>query len=132
VAFITLAQGSENLPSDKTSQPTASPNADTLVYYMGRKDASRIAQQLIEQNCHHGANTPVQILEAVSTARERQWIGNLSQMAAGEADDWFDSSSPALIVIGQALEQKGLKGSSPEIDDCLQNSSALTNSRRRA
>jgi uroporphyrin-III C-methyltransferase len=129
VAFVTLAQGAENVAPGK---PISNPSADTLVYYMGRKDAARIAQQLIDRNAHHGPNTPVQILEAVSTERERQWIGTLAQMAAGQANTWFDSSSPALIVIGQALEQKGLETGSPEIDDGLQNSIALTNSRRRA
>ena len=144
VAFITLAQGSENLVA---GQPMSNPNADTLVYYMGRKDAAKIALQLIEHNAHHGANTPVQILEAVSTSRERQWIGTLAELAAGKADTWLDSSSPALIVIGEALERKTLhstlhstphatlpelQSSSPEINDGLQDSGTLSHSRRRA
>jgi len=140
VAFITLAQGAENLVA---GQPMSNPNADTLVYYMGRKDAARIALQLIGYNAHHGANTPVQILEAVSTSRERQWIGTLAELAAGKANTWFDSGSPALLVIGQALEPKTLhatlhatppelQGSSPEINDSLQDSGTLSNSRRRA
>jgi uroporphyrin-III C-methyltransferase len=136
VAFITLAQGSENLV---TGQPMSNPHADTLVYYMGRKDAAKIAVQLIEHNAHHGAHTPVQILEAVSTSRERQWIGTLAELAAGKADTWFDSSSPALIVIGQALEPKTFEASLPElqssdseINDGLQDSRALSYSRRRA
>jgi uroporphyrin-III C-methyltransferase len=100
VAFVTLAQATEN-PGH--GEPLTNPSADTLVYYMGRKDASRIAQQLIEQNPNHGINTPVQILEAVSTPRERQWGSTLSELAAGKADQWFDRSSPALIMIGEAL-----------------------------
>jgi len=117
VAFITLAQAADDqaLTDGKTSHPIVSPNADTLVYYMGRKDAARIAEQLIAQSTqnnasekisNHGPNTPVHILEAVSTPRERQWFSTLAQLAAGKADQWFDSSSPALIMIGQALEQK--------------------------
>jgi uroporphyrin-III C-methyltransferase len=140
VAFITLAQGSENLVA---GQPMSNPNADTLVYYMGRKDAARIALQLIEHNAQHGASTPVQILEAVSTSRERQWIGTLAELAAGKANTWFDSGSPALLVIGQALEPKilhstlhatlpELQSSSPEINDSLQDSGTLSHSRRRA
>jgi uroporphyrin-III C-methyltransferase len=100
VAFVTLAQATEN---PGYGEPLANPSADTLVYYMGRKDASRIAQQLIEQSPNHGINTPVQILEAVSTPRERQWGSTLSELAAGKADQWFDRSSPALIMIGEAL-----------------------------
>ena len=136
VAFITLAQATENNPhSDESAiQPIANPSADTLVYYMGRKDAARIAQQLIKQSPNHGANTPVQILESVSTPRERQWSSTLSELAAGKADQWFDSSSPALIMIGEALKQsaKELESASPEIDNSLQDSQIITNSIRRA
>ena len=100
VAFITLAQGAENLAP---GQPISNPSADTLVYYMGRKDAALIAQQLIENSSNQNGDTPVQILEAVSTLRERLWTSTLEELAAGKADQWFDSSSPALIMIGKAL-----------------------------
>jgi uroporphyrin-III C-methyltransferase len=102
VAFVTLAQAVE---SAGESKPLANPTADTLVYYMGRKDAARIAQQLIEHSPNHGVDTPVQILEAVSTSRERQWSSTLSELAAGKADQWFDISSPALIMVGEALRE---------------------------
>ncbi len=150
VAFITLAQGSTT--DQPTHQPIENPNADTLVYYMGRKDAARIAEQLIGQgiqknhepvNNHqthrHGPDTPVHILEAVSTARERHWTSTLAELAAGKADHWFDSTSPALIMVGQALGQKDaqiesedLQSPSAKIDDCLQDSRILPNSRRSA
>jgi len=100
VAFITLAQGAENLAP---GQPISNPSADTLVYYMGRKDAARIAQQLIESSPNQNSDTPVQILEAVSSPRERLWTSTLEELAAGKADQWFDSSSPALIMIGEAF-----------------------------
>ena len=132
VAFVTLAQATEN---SGFGYPLTNPSADTLVYYMGRKDASRIAQQLIEQSPNHGINTPVQILEAVSTPRERQWDSTLSELAAGKADHWFDRSSPALIMIGAALKQNAttsLEGSSPEINNRLQDSQVFTHSRRCA
>jgi len=128
VAFVTLAQATEN---PGFGQPLANPSADTLVYYMGRKDAARIAQQLIEQSPNHGSNTPVQILEAVSTPRERQWSSTLSGLAAGKADQWFDTSSPALIMIGEALRQNS-DSSSTEIHNGLQDSQVLTHGRRSA
>lgn len=109
VAFVTLAQSTENVPDTNPHSQISTPNADTLVYYMGRKDATCIAQKLIEQNkqglSKHHSDTPVQILEAVSTPRERQWTSTLAELAAGKADDWFDASSPALIMIGEALAQ---------------------------
>jgi uroporphyrin-III C-methyltransferase len=106
VAFVTLAQGTENVAP---GQPIANPSADTLVYYMGRKDAARIAQNLIEQSPNQNGNTPVQILEAVSTPRERLWTSTLEGLASGKADQWFDSSSPALIMIGAALASHEIK-----------------------
>jgi len=134
VAFITLAQGTENVSH---GQPIANPSADTLVYYMGRKDTARIAQQLIEQSPNQNGDTPVQILEAVSTPRERLWTSSLEELALGKADQWFDSSSPALIMIGEALRTKNqksesLESSSSEINNGLQDSQILANSRRRA
>jgi uroporphyrin-III C-methyltransferase len=134
VAFITLAQGAENLAP---GQPISNPSADTLVYYMGRKDAARIAQQLIENSPNQNGKTPVQILEAVSTPRERLWTSTLEELAAGKADQWFDSNSPALIMIGEALRDKtqslnNLEGPGSEINNGLQDRQILTNGRRRA
>jgi len=143
VAFVTLAQASESIEAN-TLQPIANPSADTLVYYMGRKDAAKIAQQLISQGPHSN-NTPVQILEAVSTSRERLWVGSLEEMALGKADQWFDSNSPALIMVGEALRveqpllqtskstpEQILEATSSKIDNSLQNSGILTNGKRRA
>jgi uroporphyrin-III C-methyltransferase len=145
VAFITLAQGTENLTNHQDQQQSIqNPQADTLVYYMGRKDSSNIAKQLIDGGRNHSAKTPVHILEAVSTKNERHWSSTLGELAQGKANDWFDSASPALIMIGEALREKqqasnetiqqagSLKSSSAEIYNSLQDSLILTNSRRCA
>ena len=142
VAFVTLAQGTENTSSasGKKLQPLENPNADTLVYYMGRKDAAQIAGQLIAANLNHDAATPVHILEAASTPRERHWSSTLGELANGKANHWFDLASPALIMIGEALREKqqasktdeALESSGTEIDNGLQNSSILTDSQRSA
>ena len=140
VAFVTLAQGTENTPSakDDNVHPLAVPNADTLVYYMGRKDAANIAKQLIENSPNHTSNTPVHILESVSTKNERHWSSTLGYLADGKADDWFDSKSPALIMIGEALKEKQhgliekLQSPSAKIDNGLQDSLILANGRRCA
>ena len=141
VAFVTLAQGAENLPDTNQNSPISNPNADTLVYYMGRKDAARVAKQLIEQNTQglskHNAKTPVHILEAVSTPRERHWTSTLAELTAGKADAWFDSSSPALIMIGETLRNESqnseaLKSSGSKINNSLQDRQILSNSRRSA
>jgi uroporphyrin-III C-methyltransferase len=145
VAFVTLAQGTENLANNQApQQPMQNPQADTLVYYMGRKDASNIAKQLIDGKQNHSAKTPLYILEAVSTKNERHWSSTLGELAQGKANDWFDSASPALIMVGEALREKqqtnnetnkqaeSLNSSSAEIHNSLQDSFILTNSRRSA
>jgi uroporphyrin-III C-methyltransferase len=143
VAFVTLAQGTENLGANDSQQPIQNPQADTLVYYMGRKDAAHIAKQLIDNDSQQSSNTPVHILEAVSTKNERHWSSTLGELANGKANDWFDSKSPALIMVGEALREKrrvsnptnpveNLKSSSTEINDGLQDSLIFTDSRRSA
>jgi len=138
IAFVTLAQATEGTENPHPAQPISNPNADTVVYYMGRKDAAKIAQQLIVQDNHHTPDTPVQILEAVSTSKERQWESSLGELAKGKADSWFDSNSPALIMVGEALRNKTeaiiteSESPSSKINDGLQDSSILTNGRRRA
>jgi len=128
VAFVTLAQGTENVTP---GQPISNPCADTLVYYMGRKDAARIAQQLIDQSPNQNGNTPVQILEAVSTPRERLWSSNLQELAAGQADQWFDTRSPALIMIGKALAQR-IPANQEELSSPLTTSLILNSSKHKA
>ena len=141
VAFVTLAQATEGVQDgqgQKVRQPISNPSADTLVYYMGRKDAAKIAQQLISQNCNHTTNTPVQILEAVSTSRERQWLSTLGELAQGKAEHWFNVHSPALILVGESLRPfniesvENLEGSSSKVNDGLQHTEVLSNRRRRA
>jgi uroporphyrin-III C-methyltransferase len=124
VAFVTLAQGNE-LSIDSSS--TQMPSADTLVYYMGRKHAVKIARSLIESG-DKKAGTPVHILEAVSTSRERHCYLTLEELANGEANSWFNPDSPAMIMIGDALDQRPIS----KLDNRLQDSEVFTNSRRSA
>jgi uroporphyrin-III C-methyltransferase len=139
VAFVTLAQGTENLANKKgQKQPIQNPQADTLVYYMGRKDAANIAKHLITNSPNHTSNTPAHILEAVSTQNERHWSSTLEELANGKANDWFDTASPALIMVGEALREKqskitdSLQSAGTKIDNSLQDSLIFTDSRRSA
>jgi len=148
VAFITQAQAN-NIVTDSAGQiaPTASrPNAhasaDTLVYYMGRKDAVSIAQELIAQG--RSMNTPVHLLESVSTPRERIYTTTLAELADNRTESWFNSNSPLLIMIGEALNSRQesqaqiqaadtvLNCSATEIDNGLQDLRVFADSRRSA
>jgi len=154
VAFVTLAQANETENSingdaqKNTTKPLQNPRADTLVYYMGRKDATKIAKKLIESNSQHTNQTPVHILEAVSTKNERHWSSTLGELANGKANEWFDSASPALIMIGEALREHQqttqqatkqtarlthkLESTSAKINDGLQDGRIFADSRRCA
>ena len=148
VAFITQAQAS-NVVTDSAGQitptatlPNAHATADTLVYYMGRKDAVSIAQELIAQG--RPMNTPVNLLESVSTPRERIYTTTLAELADNRTESWFNSNSPLLIMIGEALRNRQesqvqiqaadavLNCSATEIDNGLQDLSVFADSRRSA
>src|SRR6201996_7468445 len=76
-------------------------NADSLVFYMGRDSGVEIARQLIEAG--RSAATPVAVVEACSTARERMLSLTLEELAAGGAQRWVDASQPSLLMIGEAF-----------------------------
>ncbi|RQH08636.1 uroporphyrinogen-III C-methyltransferase [Paraburkholderia dinghuensis] len=76
-------------------------NADSLVFYMGRDSGPDIARELIEAG--RTGTTPVAIVEACSTQRERTLTLTLAALAAGEAQDWLDATQPSLLMIGDAF-----------------------------
>jgi len=76
-------------------------NADSLVFYMGRDSAPEIARQLIEAG--RAGATPVAIVEACSTTRERTLTLTLQGLAEGEAQAWLDPAQPSLLMIGDAF-----------------------------
>ena len=79
-------------------------NADSLVFYMGRDSAPDIAQQLIDAG--RSAATPVAIVEACSTPRERTLTLTLEALAMGEAQTWLDPAQPSLLMIGEAFAER--------------------------
>lgn len=92
-------------------------NADSLVFYMGRDAAPGIARQLIDAG-RSGA-TPVAIVEACSTARERTLTLTLEALAMGAAQAWLEASQPSLLMIGQAFAERasGAAGRESARDD---------------
>lgn len=137
VAFITKARGIDERSSGENNNTAIDlPQADTLVYYMGRKDAIEIAQQLIASG--REPNTPVVIIEAISTAAERSVSLDLAKMAQGKINDWFAADVPALLLVGHAMEKRltaktDLKQFGFGVgDDSLQDLEIFTNGRRSA
>jgi uroporphyrin-III C-methyltransferase len=98
---VALATHSRAPDSEEIRQQAS---ADSLVFYMGRDSAPEIAQQLIDAG--RPASTPVAIVEACSTPRERTLTLTLARMARGEAQDWLDASQPSLLMIGEAFAER--------------------------
>ena len=130
VAFVTMAK------ADHTNTPQEIPNADTLIYYMGRKDNAHIATQLIDSG--RALDTPVVVVESISTAKERKLFLSLRGLQEGLLDEWSNPNAPAILMIGDAFSrvnaQQSLLGDlrHSEVDDRLQDFITLTNSRRSA
>ncbi|REF02827.1 uroporphyrinogen-III C-methyltransferase [Cupriavidus plantarum] len=95
VAFATQAKAADAVDVD------ADVKADTIIYYMGRDQAARIAAQLIARG--KPATTPAWVVEAATTTRQRSHQFTLREMADGDAAAWMDPVQPSLLMIGEAL-----------------------------
>ncbi|WP_043204157.1 uroporphyrinogen-III C-methyltransferase [Paraburkholderia acidipaludis] len=81
--------------------------ADSLVFYMGRNSAADIARQLIAEG--RSGDTPVAVVEACSTPRERMLTITLAGLAEGAASAWFDPTQPSVLMIGRAFAPRSGK-----------------------
>jgi uroporphyrin-III C-methyltransferase len=97
-------------------------DADSLVFYMGRDNAHMIAAELIQAG--RDQNTPVAIVEACSTPRERLFTMTLADLVAGAAQDCLDGTQPSVLLIGDAFAARasdllvqGLLDASADVDD---------------
>jgi uroporphyrin-III C-methyltransferase len=75
----------------------AIPSTDTLVQYMGGREAIATAQRLLEQG--RPAETPVLVLENVSRHDQRIERITLDQLAHG----LHMSHGPVLVMLGDAM-----------------------------
>jgi uroporphyrin-III C-methyltransferase len=112
---VALATYSRAPDSDEIRQQAS---ADSLVFYMGRDSAPEIAQQLIDAG--RPASTPVAIVEACSTERERSLTLTLGEMAIGDAQNWLDASQPSLLMIGEAFAERSVLVPVQSADPALQ------------
>lgn len=95
VAFLTHRQ------ADGAEAIRQRADADSLVIYMGRNASASIARELLAAG--RSPATPLVVVEACSTPRERQLRLTLGQMAAELAVPWFDETQPSLLMIGEAF-----------------------------
>ena len=88
-----------SLTSTAPGEPdqTRIPNCDTLVQYMGGREAIVTAQRLLAQG--RPADTPVVVIENCSRADQRIVRLPLSALAHGLGD----AHGPVLVMLGQAM-----------------------------
>lgn len=97
VAFFT----SSTAPGEPNQ--TRLPDCDTLVQYMGGREAVATAQNLLNQG--HAKDTPVVIIENCSRNDERILRVQLQELEQGIAK----CEGPVLVMIGEAMRQRDSK-----------------------
>jgi uroporphyrin-III C-methyltransferase len=70
----------------------------TLVIYMGMQRVERIAQALLREL---KPSTPASVVQAVGTADEKVWTGQLETLASSVVAGHFES--PAVILVGDTI-----------------------------
>lgn len=94
VAFFTSSTA-----QDQPDHP-ALPETDTLVQYMGGREAIATAQRLLAQG--RAADTPVVVIENCSRPEQRIARLTLSQLALGLGD----KQGPVLVMLGEAMAMR--------------------------
>lgn len=94
VAFFTSSTAPEH------AGPPALPDTDTLVQYMGGREAIATAARLLEQG--RRADTPVVVIENCTRADERITRMTLAQLARG----LDPAAGPVLVMLGEALRMR--------------------------
>lgn len=107
VALCTLAHA----PGSKAA---ATPQADTLALYMGRKQTQDFAAQLIESG--KSAHTPVIAMTGVSTPRETLSASTLGTVAQRGFDAHIENEDAMLILVGEVWAKHiPVRNSSPDV-----------------
>ncbi len=94
VAFFTSSTAPE------LDGQTAIPDTDTLVQYMGGREATATAQRLLEQG--RRADTPVVVIENCSRPDQRVFRLTIETLARGLGA----AHGPVLVMLGDAMHQR--------------------------
>ena len=103
VAFFTSSTAPEH------SDHAAIPDTDTLVQYMGGREATATAQRLLDQG--RKPDTPVVVIENVSLPAQRIERLTLATLARGLGE----AHGPVLVMLGDALKMR--VSQTPELCD---------------
>ena len=103
VAFFTSSTAPE------LDGQTAIPDTDTLVQYMGGREATATAQRLLEQG--RRPDTPVVVIENCSRPDQRIFRLTIETLARGLGA----AHGPVLVMLGDAMHQRAHQA--PDADD---------------
>lgn len=112
VAFFTSSTAPEHADQVKV------PDTDTLVQYMGGREATVTAQRMLDQGRRPG--TPVVVIENCSRPDQRIARLTLGTLACGLGA----AHGPVLVMLGDALEQRSHQASDSNSDEDEQRLSA--------
>jgi uroporphyrin-III C-methyltransferase len=131
VAFVTASIAS------KTQGMNQQPNADTVIYYMGRKDCRAIAQQLIESG--RSQHTSVVVIESISLPQENHLYTTLEDLQHNGLEGWGQEGAPTILMVGEVFSKAVIENRTDlvyrfggELNNRLQDGITLTDSRRIA
>ena len=97
VAFFTSSTAPEH------AGQSAIPDTDTLIQYMGGREATVTAQRLLDQG--RRADTPVIVIEACSRPEQRIFRLTLASLANGLGP----AQGPVLVMLGEAMKMRELQ-----------------------
>lgn len=107
VAFFTSSTAPDH-PEQRTAAPPALPETDTLVQYMGGREAAATAERLLAQG--RRPDLPVIAVENCSRADQRVLRLTLADLAHGLET----AHGPVLVMIGEALQRRAHQAPDPE------------------
>jgi uroporphyrin-III C-methyltransferase len=108
VAFFTSSTAREH--ADHAGH-VAVPDTDTLVQYMGGREAIATAQRMLDQG--RRADTPVVVIENCSRPDQQIRRLNLAALARGLGD----ANGPVLVMLGEALKMREHQRSDSDDDE---------------
>jgi uroporphyrin-III C-methyltransferase len=108
VAFFTSSTAREH--ADHAGH-VAVPDTDTLVQYMGGREAIATAQRMLDQG--RRADTPVVVIENCSRPDQQIRRLNLAALARGLGD----ANGPVLVMLGDALKMREHQRSDSDDDE---------------
>ncbi|HEY0488068.1 MAG TPA: uroporphyrinogen-III C-methyltransferase [Telluria sp.] len=106
VAFFTSSTAPEH------DGHSAIPDTDTLVQYMGGREAIATAQRLLEQG--RRADTPVVVIENCSRPDQRIFRLTIETLARGLGE----AHGPVLVMLGDAMKQRAGQPSDAGDTEC--------------